>query len=129
MRARNGAIVLGLGALLALSGPVAAQQAHVVSSSEIDRAVQREATPAAADRAALRRLLARPEATQLADRYGLDLERARDAVSTLKGPELAELGARARRIDAGLAGGNDTIIISSTTLIIALLVLIIILVA
>jgi hypothetical protein len=129
MRARSGAIVLGLGALLALSGPVAAQQAHVVSSSEIDRAVRRKATPAAADRAALRRLLARPEASHLANRYGLDLQRARDAVATLDGAELAELGARARRIDAGLAGGNDTIVISTTTLIIALLVLIIILVA
>lgn len=129
MRVRSGAIVLGLGALLALSGPVAAQQAHVVSTPEIDRAVQQKATPGAADRAALRRLLARPEAKQLASRYGLDLERARDAVATLDGPELADLGARARRIDAGLAGGSDTLVISSTTIIIALLVLIIILVA
>jgi len=111
MRTRSGAIVLALGALLVFSGPVAAQQAHVVSSSEVDRAVQRKATPAAADRAALQRLLARPEARQLADRYGLDLERARDAVATLDGPELAELGSRAREIDAGLAGGSSTVVI------------------
>lgn len=129
MRVRSGGIVLGLGALLAVAGPAAAQQAHVVSTRQIDRTVRRASTPAAADRAALRRLLARPETKRLADRYGLDLQRARDAVATLDGPELAELGQRARRIDAGLAGGASTIVISSTTIIIALLVLVIILVA
>jgi hypothetical protein len=129
MRVRSGAIFLGLGALLALTGPVAAQQAHVVSSSEVDQAVRTASTPAAAERAALRRVLARPETEALAARYGLDLERARDAVATLDGPELARLGARADRLDAALAGGSDTIVISTTTLIIALLVLIVILVA
>jgi hypothetical protein len=129
MRKWSGAIVVGLGALLAVSGPAAAQQAHVVSSSEVDQAVRTASTPAAAERAALRRLLARPQTQAVADRYGLDLERARDAVATLDGPELAQLGARAQRLDAALAGGADTVIIPVTTIIIALLVLVIILVS
>jgi len=129
MRARSGGWALGLGALVALAAPAAAQQAHVVSPRAVTRTVDAATTPSGADRAALRELLGRPQAEAVASRYGLDLQRARDAVATLDGPELARLGSRARELNDELAGGADTIVISSTTLIIALLVLIIVLVA
>ncbi len=129
MRVRSGVIVLCASALVTLAGPVWAQQAHAIPSSQIDRTLTTRVTAASADRAALLRLLDRPETRSVAGRYGVDLERARDAVGTLDGPELARLGSRARDLNAALAGGSDTIVISTTTLIIALLVLIIILVA
>jgi len=114
---------------VALAVPAAAQQAHVVAPREVTRAVDGATTGAQADRAALRELLGRPQTEAVASEYGLDLQRARDAVATLDGGELARLGSRARDLNTALAGGSDTIVISTTTLIIALLVLIIILVA
>ncbi|HKK28028.1 MAG TPA: hypothetical protein VKB18_08085 [Gemmatimonadota bacterium] len=129
MRARSGGWVLGLGALVALAAPAAAQQAHAVSPEQVTRTVDGATTRSQADRAALEELLARPQTEAVANRYGLDLQRAREAAATLDGRELARLGSRARQLNEALAGGADMIVISSTTLIIALLVLIIILVA
>jgi hypothetical protein len=129
MRGWMGGCVIGLGATLALAAPAAAQQAHAVSPTEVTRAVDGASTPARADRAALEELLARPQTKAAAARYGLDLQRARDAVATLHGAELARLGSQARQLNDALAGGSETVVISTTTIIIALLVLIIILVA
>ena len=107
----------------------AAQEDHAVDRTEIERAMAADDAVDEARRAAVRSVLDREAVQAAAGAHGIDLVRAKDAVSTLDGTALAEVAAQAERVDEALAGGDDTIVISATTLIIALLVLIIILVA
>lgn len=119
------ATVLLLGAPTAL----AAQDGHAVSRSEMERTTAESDAADEARRAAIRSVLDREEVRETAEAHGIDLVRAEDAVATLHGKALARVLAQARRVDAALAGGDETLVISATTLIIALLVLIVILVA
>lgn len=124
----------GLAAVFLAAAPARAQEAegsdrHVVDRGEAWEAMARKADRAEEQRAIVRALLDRPGVERVAGEHGLDLTRARDAISTLEGAELRQVARRAAQVDAALAGGDDTIVISTTTLIIALLVLIIILVA
>ena len=82
-----------------------------------------------ANRQIVREVLDRSEVREVAKKAGLDLERAKQSVSTLSGAELQEVAAHARRVDAGLSGGASTLVISTTTIIIILLVVILIIVA
>ena len=82
-----------------------------------------------ANRKVVHDVLSRSEVREVAAKAGLDLERARQAVSTLDGAELEEIAAHARRVDARLSGGASTLVISTTTIIIILLVVILIIVA
>ena len=81
-----------------------------------------------ANRQLVRDVLDRSEVRELAARAGLDLERAKQAVSTLGGAELQEIAAHARHVDAGLSGGAS-VVISTTVIIIVLLVVILLIVA
>ena len=81
-----------------------------------------------ANRQLVRDVLDRSEVRELAARAGLDLERAKQAVSTLGGAELQEIAAHARHVDAGLSGGAS-VVISTTVIIIILLVVILLIVA
>ena len=103
----------------ATAAPAAALDALVadrVRADEVNRKIVRD-------------VLSRSEVQVVAAKAGLDLERARHAVSTLDGAELEEIAAQARRVDASLAGGASTLVISTTTIIIILLVVILIIVA
>ena len=82
-----------------------------------------------ANRQIVRDVLDRSEVREVASKAGLDLERAKQSVSTLSGAELQDVAAHARRVDAGLSGGASTVVISTTTIIIILLVVILIIVA
>lgn len=134
MATRRGILLAAVFALMPLTGSRAfaqqtASQDHVLDDARMQAAVTNAATPARADREALRTLLRDPRVQEVADGYGIDLQRAGDAVATLRGSELHQLGERARQLNDDLAGGANTIVISSTTIIIALLILLIILVA
>lgn len=121
---RIGGLAL-LAATLAFA-PAAAQEAHVLSSEEIEGLVAERAAEADVDREALRAFLDRPEVRRIADDAGIDLQRAASAVATLEDGEAERLAIQARSLDEALAGGQDYVVISTTALIIALLILLII---
>ena len=126
---RTFATIAVLITILASGSPVHAQSSHAAPQSALDAALQDHAATGAADRDVIRRLLDRPEVQAIADDIGLDLRRAKDAVGTLDGADVASLAAQARQAEEGLAGGQSRITISTTLIIIALLVLILIIVA
>lgn len=116
-------------ATLLAPAELTAQEGHVLTSDELDRAAATAVEEAEADRRAVLEVLERSRVRRVAEGIGLDLVRAREAVATLDGEELSRLAERAREVDGALSGGADTVTISVTTLIIVLLVLLIILVA
>lgn len=109
--------------------PAGDGERHVVEREEAWRAMAAKADRAAEQRVLVRSVLDRPEVERVAAAHGYDLTRARETVATLDGGELSRVAEKARRVDAALAGGADTVVISTTTIIIGLLVLILILVA
>ena len=115
--------------VLAMTVPASAQTSHSAPQSAIDDALQQKVSSATADRETVLRLLERPEVRAVAGDAGLDLGKAKDAVSTIDGPELTELAARASQVEQSLAGGQSKITISTTFLIIGLLVLIVLILA
>lgn len=85
---------------------------------------------AAADRAAIRRVLRQDEVREIAGRMGVDLDEAAQGIAALNGGPLQRLSSRARAVNQMLAQPADTITLTATTLIIILLgVIIIILLA
>ena len=104
-----------------------AQQAHIVSSTQMRQAVADQAAIDQQNRDAVLGVLHTSQASELAARLGLSVTRPEDAVSTLNSAELASLADRARTADVQLAGGSSTIAISTTTLL--LIIIIVILVA
>ncbi len=80
---------------VATVSPAGAKTAHSAPQSAIDAALQQKVATGAADRETVLRLLDRPEVQAVAGNAGLDLRRAKDAVSTIDGPELTQLS-RAR---------------------------------
>lgn len=124
MRARFTLILL-LVATLACSAVCAnAAESHVVTTANLQAAIDQSMDQEQADHAALDQLFARPAVAKVAGAAGIELQRAKNAAALLSGAELRELAAEARRIDATLAGGDSTIVISTTAIIIALLVII-----
>ncbi|MDX1632928.1 MAG: hypothetical protein R3234_13740 [Thermoanaerobaculia bacterium] len=123
----------GILVLLALTtvGTVGAQevQGHTVTDQELRSAVRADVEAERADRALVDRVLARGEVRSVAEKAGVDVERARRAVPLLEGGELSRVASLAGDLEEQLAGGQSTITITTTTLIIALLVLILIIVA
>jgi hypothetical protein len=103
-----------------------AQQTHVADRAALDEAVAAAAARADADRAQVRRVLARQEVKDVAARLGVDLTRADSAIRLLDGAELAQAAQYAAQIEEDLAGGATTVVITTTTIIIILLIVIII---
>ncbi|MGH9312935.1 MAG: PA2779 family protein [Vicinamibacterales bacterium] len=103
-----------------------AQQAHVADRAALDQAVAAATARADADRAAIRRVLARQEVKDVAAKLGVDMARAEPAVRLLNGTELAQAAEYASQIEQDLAGGATTIVITATTIIIILLIIIVI---
>ena len=114
---------------VATVSPVGAQTSHSAPQSAIDAALQQKVSSGAADRESVLRLLDRPEVQAVAGNAGLDLRRAKDAVSTIDGPELTQLAAQASQVEQSLAGGQSRITINTTLLIIGLLVLVLLILA
>jgi hypothetical protein len=114
---------------VATISPAGAQTSHSAPQSAIDAALQQKVSNSAADREVVLRLLDRPEVQAVAGNAGLDLRRAKDAVSTIDGPQLTELAAQASQVEQSLAGGQSRVTINTTLLIIGLLVLILLILA
>lgn len=106
-----------------------AQSVHVADRAALDRLVAGRVSQEVADRQVIHDVLHRPEVRGVAERAGIDIDRADAAVSTLSGSELKDVARRAREVDERLSGGRSTVTISSTTIIIALLLVILIIVA
>jgi ABC-type multidrug transport system fused ATPase/permease subunit len=108
---------------LAASAPVTAATDHVVSGSDIQRAL-RQQTQADTQRATILGLLQRQELRELAARAGLDMRSAESAVRTLEGEELTSLAQHASAAERELAGGVKTITISVVTLLLIVIIII-----
>lgn len=122
--------ILTLTCAFALSASLAAAEPPTIADpATLDRLVAEQVKADDANRKIVREVLDRGEVTAVASAAGLDVERARQAVSTLSGAELQGIAEQARHVDASLAGGASTLVISTTTLIIILLVVILVLVA
>jgi hypothetical protein len=102
---------------------------HAAPPTALDQALQQHVIAVDADRAAVQRLLARPDVQALAAEVGLDIRRAQSAVATLDGEQLSNLASHAREAEQQLAGGQGSVRISTTLIIIALLVVILLIVA
>lgn len=114
---------------LSVVPPADAQTSHTAPQAALDSALQQHVANAAADRETVMRLLDRPEVQALAGDMGLDLQRAKSALSTLEGRPLTELAAQAQQAEEGLAGGQSRVVISTTLIIVVLLVIILLVVA
>ncbi len=113
-------------AVVAAGASLAGESArHVVSAGDIQSRIDQQVGQADADRQAIQVMLQRADVRRIAGSAGLDLKRASAAAAVLSGPALESLSAQAREVNAGLAGGYDTIVISTTGIIIVLLIIII----
>jgi hypothetical protein len=106
-----------------------AQSQHAATPAAIEAALQEHASSRAADRADVVRLLQHPDVRATAERVGIDLGRAHDAVAMVEGEDLRLLAEQSRQVEQALVGGQSTITISTTMIIIGLLVLILLVVA
>lgn len=111
----------------ALPALAAAEPEHIVTEAEIQAGIDGKLHSEAADRQAIRDLLARPEVQRIAGQAGLSLTRANDAIPALSGPELQRLASQAREVNSQAIGG-DRITMTTTTIIIILLIVILVIV-
>jgi hypothetical protein len=78
------------------------------------------------NRQTVRRVLTHPQVREVADRFGLSVQRAETAMASLSGAELAELAASARAVEDELVGGQRVIVISVTTLLLIIIIVLLI---
>jgi hypothetical protein len=116
-------------AALIVAAPAAGQETPVVTGAELDAALEARATGTAADRAAVKRVLDRPEVAEVADGMGVDIEAAKGAVAGLSGAPLTRAAGLAADIERQLAGGQVFSINAITLIIILLLIVIVVLIA
>ena len=110
-----------IGALLWSPSAVWAQQKHIADPAALNAAITAKLAEDEANRQAVRRVLVRPEVRDVADRFGLTIQRADTALATLSSAELAELASSARTVESELAGGQQVIVISITTLLLIII--------
>jgi hypothetical protein len=115
--------------VLGLSTPAPAQDRHAVPPSALAAAVTDHAATLDADRDAIQEALNRPEVRAVAQRTGIDIDRAAASIENLDASTLARAAESARQVNEGLVGGASTITISTTAIIIGLLLIILIVVA
>lgn len=120
----SGALLLILG----LATAAHAQERHAVAPSALAAAVTGHVVARDADRDAIREALARPEVRAVAERAGLDIDRAAASIDSLDSSSLERAAASARQVNQALVGGASTVTISTTTIIIVLLIIILVLV-
>ena len=115
--------------ILGLAAPSHAQERHAVAPSTLAAAVADHVAARDADRDAIREALKRPEVRAVAERAGMDIDRAAGSIDSLDSSSLARAAESARQVNQALVGGASTVTISTTTIIIVLLIILIILVA
>jgi hypothetical protein len=100
---------------------------HIVTGAEIQSRFDQKIHSEAADRQAIRELLARPEVRRVAGNAGLDLQRADAAVGILSGAELSRLATQARLANSEIAGGAT--VTMTWTMVIIIVVALVVLIA
>jgi hypothetical protein len=115
--------------ILALATPARAQERHAVPPAALAAAVTDHVATRDNDREAIREALNRPEVRAVAERTGVDINRAAASIDTWDSSSLARAAESARQVNQALVGGASTVTISTTTIIIVLLIIILILVA
>lgn len=119
-----------LAVLTAVSAPAFAQDGpRAVTAGALAAAVDQHVAQQAADRAAVREALGRPQVRGVAATMGVDPKRLDAAVGTLGGADLSRAAAAARDVNRALVGGASTVTISTTTIVIGLLLVILLIVA
>lgn len=109
---------------LLVSSPALAQT-RLVDAGTMRQALAAKAASESDQRELVRRVLAREDVRDAAQRLGFSLEQADSAVATLSGAELNTLAEHASSVEAAaLAGGANTIVISVTTLLLVLIIVI-----
>lgn len=112
---------------LAFAGQ-AAQAPQAASAQSLSAIAADHAAKKQADRQMILGVLDRDEVRKAADAAGVPLDKAKAAVATLDGQELAQAAAQAQQVNDALAGGQ-TITLSVWLIIIALLIIILVVVA
>lgn len=113
-------------ALVLLAGPVAArpESDHVVSPSELDRAVRNAAQSRQDNLAKLDRFVASPEAQKALQGLKVDPERVSRALPMLSDAELARLAERSDAIQNDpAAGGLGTLLLFAVVVAVLIVVL------
>ena len=129
MRTLRMSIVPVLVALTAFPSLAAADERQAVAPAALAAAVAGHTAKQDADRDSIRQALARPEASEIAARTGVDMARVAATAEMLRGADLERAAEAARQVNDLLVGGASNVVISTTTIIIALLVVILIVVA
>lgn len=124
MTMTNKMIALVLLPVFLVASPAFAQQTRVVDSAAMNLALSSQADLERTQREAVRQVLDRADARELAARMGLSIERANSAIATLSGAELNSLAQQASAAETPLAGGASTIVVSTTTVILVLIIVI-----
>ena len=102
-----------------------AQQTRVVDTSALSQALTQKADAETAQRDLVLRVLDRSDARDIAARFGLSVQQANSAVTTLNSADLNALAQHAGAVEANaLAGGASTLVISTTTLLLVLIIVI-----
>jgi hypothetical protein len=114
---------------LGLSTSARAQERHAIPPSALAAAVIDHAASVDADRDAIREALKRPQVRSVAEKIGVDIERAETSIDSLDPSTVARAAESARQVNESLVGGASTITISTTTIIIVLLLVLLIIVA
>jgi hypothetical protein len=114
--------------MFGFAAPARAQERHAVAPSALAAAVTDHVAARDADRDAIREALKRPEVRAVAERTGIDIDRAVASIDSLDSSSLARAAASARQVNQALVGGASTVTISTTTIIIVLLIIILVLV-
>jgi hypothetical protein len=111
--------------LFLVSSPALAQQARVVDSGAMTRALETRADSERAQRQQVLRVLDRADVRETAARLGLDVADASSAIATLSGAELDTLARHAGAVESqALTGGANTIVISLTALLLIIIIVI-----
>ncbi|MCC7007699.1 MAG: hypothetical protein IT184_02680 [Acidobacteria bacterium] len=118
-------LIVGITALslLATASPALAQQ-HVVTPAVLQQAMDQQIAADRAKRDVVVRALSRADVRQTAERLGLDVRQASQAIAQLSGVELTQAADAAQALEADLAGGAQTVTISLTTLLLVLLIVV-----
>ena len=122
-------IALSLSLILAGCATITAADQHVVSPSELQKTIVEAAQSRQADLAKLQRMLSAEPAAKVLRAAGIDYERVKTAVSGLDDQELAQLAARADKVQNDFAAGALTreqltyVVIALATAVVILIII------
>jgi hypothetical protein len=120
----NKLVAIALVPMFLISSPAFARQARVVDDAAMSQALAGRADTEDAQRALVRRVLDRSDAREMADQFGLSVERASAAVATLGSAELTVLAGHAAGVESAALAGGSTIVISTVSLLLILIIVI-----